>query len=981
MPDSIRLATALADRYQIERELGQGGMATVYLAQDLRHDRKVALKVIRPESAVALGPERFLREIQVTAQLDHPHIVALLDSGEAEGLLYYVMPYVEGESLRQRLDRETQLPLEDAIQIARQVADALGHAHDRGVIHRDIKPENILLAGGHARVADFGIARAVTAAGGQRLTVTGMAVGTPAYMSPEQGGGRGELDGRSDIYSLGCVLYEMLAGHPPFTGTTVQEILARQSLDAVPSLSAARSSVPAPIEEAVLKALEKSPADRFTTAAEFSAAIALDAVGYRRRVPARLRRRVLGLGLGILALLGVMAGVRWAWQAWGARVGVNPNVVVVLPFRVTAPDTLSNYLREGIVDLLNGWLTGDGVPRALDSRTTLSAWRRAVAAAGGELSAGQALALAQRLGAGQILLGEVVLTPNRTTISARLLRVPDGAVRAEGSEVGSGDELELIQRLVVRILAQAAEGTTRVGATSDSLSALRAYLIGVQAERRGQIEKAVGQYEWAIAIDSTFALAALRLALVRIEAPCEDGFDCLGKAELRAWSLRDRLGPGDRAQLRTLFTIGPNYPDPPTMADLVGAAEEAAAANPDRAEAWLRLGTWLLVWGRSAGVAGWLPQAVSALDSAITLDTTAVALNMRLEAAIIVGDPDEIRRVAGSYVRHAGLGYVWNRWLVARALNDSVALPQLRGWLAQIDPSDLQFMVAYLLRFRYPLDDAEHAVSARLGVHRALPEWECTRLMRLMEISILRGRAGRAIVLADSASHVKGCDSQGPTAPQAILTAALVESGYETAAGQHARQLDVQADTAGVADPACYAELWRVSQGDTSRTRRRVSRIRQLVRALGPGPLARVGRLEVCPLLLEAALEWMQIEPNHSPAIDRLESVMRRGTGFELPGNVANLMLARWRARQGDYPSARAVAWGPPSHITPPFYILVPAYRREEGRLAAALGDTAGAIRAYQHYLALRSDPDPGPKTSEVDSVKAHLAQLVRARR
>jgi hypothetical protein len=214
----------------------------------------------------------------------------------------------------------------------------------------------------------------------------------------------------------------------------------------------------------------------------------------------------------------------------------------------------------------------------------------------------------------------------------------------------------------------------------------------------------------------------------------------------------------------------------------------------------------------------------------------------------------------------------------------------------------------------------------------------------------------------------------------AILTVALVESGYDAAARDYAREFDLVADTAGAADAACYAELWRVSQGDTSRTRHRVSRMRQLVRALEPGPLARVGRLEVCPLLLEAALERMQVGPNPSPAVDRLESLMRRGTGFELPGNVANLMLARWRARQGDYAAARAVAWGPPAPIGGLFYIVVPAYRKEEGRLAAALGDTAGAIRAYRHYLALRTDPDSGPKASEVDSVKAHLSQLVGAR-
>src|SRR5882762_2728416 len=228
-----RLRIALADRYALERELGRGGMAVVFLARDLRHDRAVAIKVLRHEIAAALGAERFLREIQIAAKLHHPHILPLYDSGAAADQLYYVMPYVDGKSLRERLDQETQLPLEDALTIARQVAGALAYAHSHDVVHRDIKPENILLESGEAVVADFGIARAITAAGGDKLTQTGMAIGTPLYMSPEQAGG-GAVDGRSDLYSLACVLYEMLAGHPPFLGGTAQAILARHALDPVP---------------------------------------------------------------------------------------------------------------------------------------------------------------------------------------------------------------------------------------------------------------------------------------------------------------------------------------------------------------------------------------------------------------------------------------------------------------------------------------------------------------------------------------------------------------------------------------------------------------------------------------------------------------------------------------------------------------------------------------------------------------------------
>src|SRR5205085_12035099 len=249
------------------------GMATVYLARDLRHGRPVAIKVLRPEIAAALGPERFLREIALAARLTHPHILPLHDSGQAGGSLYYVMPYIEGESLRDRLEREGQLALEDALRITREVASALGYAHSRDVVHRDIKPENILLSGGEAVVADFGIARAITQAAGSKLTETGIPIGTPAYMSPEQASGGGPIDGRSDVYSLACVLYEMLVGEPPYTGPTAQVVIAKRFTDPVPSVRRLRDTIPPTMDAAITKALAKAPTDRFATAAQVGEAL------------------------------------------------------------------------------------------------------------------------------------------------------------------------------------------------------------------------------------------------------------------------------------------------------------------------------------------------------------------------------------------------------------------------------------------------------------------------------------------------------------------------------------------------------------------------------------------------------------------------------------------------------------------------------------------------------------------------------------
>jgi predicted esterase len=319
-----QLTAALANRYAVERELGRGGMATVYLARDVRHGREVAVKVLRPELAAALGSERFIREIRITASLTHPHILPLLDSGEADGFLYYVMPYVEGESLRDRLNREKRLPIEEALAIGREVADALGSAHRHSVIHRDIKPENILLKEGHAFVADFGIARAVTAAGGDKLTETGLAVGTPAYMSPEQASGESGLDSRADIYALGCVVYEMLAGDPPHVGSTAQAIVAKVLAEIPTRLSLIRDTVPPHLEAAVHTALAKVPADRFRSMGEFLQA--LEGSGPARMLADRTTSRENG------------TKYRLRWRPWLAAAAGLALVLVVGTLMLTKND-------------------------------------------------------------------------------------------------------------------------------------------------------------------------------------------------------------------------------------------------------------------------------------------------------------------------------------------------------------------------------------------------------------------------------------------------------------------------------------------------------------------------------------------------------------------------------------------------------------------------------------------------------------------
>jgi len=342
-----RLTTALADRYAIEREIGAGGMATVFLARDVRHERRVAIKVLHPELSAMLGPERFLSEIKLTASLQHPNVLPLFDSGVADGLLYYVMPFVEGETLRRRLERERQLPVADAVRLATEIAEALHYAHERGIVHRDIKPENVLLQSGRAMVADFGIALAVQHAGGTRMTQTGMSLGTPQYMAPEQAMGERNIDARADVYALGAVTYEMLAGEPPFTGPTAQAIVAKVMTERARPLHTLRDTVPQYVDVAVATALEKLPADRFASAAQFASALDKASAGNvthhsgARTAPGVVApsRSVARTAMLVGAAL-VAGGAIGAFAMKGANSSASSEEALALRFAVTPPDSV-----------------------------------------------------------------------------------------------------------------------------------------------------------------------------------------------------------------------------------------------------------------------------------------------------------------------------------------------------------------------------------------------------------------------------------------------------------------------------------------------------------------------------------------------------------------------------------------------------------------------------------------------------------------
>jgi serine/threonine protein kinase/Flp pilus assembly protein TadD len=476
-----RLRSALADRYLFEREVGRGGMATVYLAQDQKHNRAVAIKVLHPYLAVNLGPERFLREIQIAAQLQHPHIVPLYDSGQANELLYYVMPYVEGESLRQRLDREKQLPLEEAIHLARAVLAALDYAHRHQVVHRDIKPENVMLHEGEAMVTDFGIAKAVTAAASDNLTQTGATVGTPAYMSPEQAGGAIELDGRSDVYSLACVLYEMLTGRTPFVGPTAQAIIAQCFTSAPPPLRTAGNGVPEWAEQAILKALAKEPGGRFATAAAF--AQALKAPGAATTPPGATTATAPPLAATI------------------------PKSIAVLPFVNMSADPENEYFTDGIAEEIINALSKIQALRVA-SRTSAFAFK------GKNLDIRK---VGEQLNVGTVLEGSVRKAGTKLRVTAQLVSVTDGyhlwseRYDRELQDVFAIQD-EIAGNIVraLRVVLSDAEKRAIEKAPTDNVQAYDYYLRGRQffhQFRRTGIQFARRMFERAIDTDPNYALA------------------------------------------------------------------------------------------------------------------------------------------------------------------------------------------------------------------------------------------------------------------------------------------------------------------------------------------------------------------------------------------------------------------------------------------------------------------------------------------
>jgi serine/threonine-protein kinase len=976
-----RLRDALRDRYLVERELGEGGAATVYLARDIRHDRPVAIKVLRPDLGETLGPDRFNREIRTAANLQHPHILTVHDSGVADGLLYYVMPFVEGESLRARLAREgSGLPIADVVRVLRDVADALAVAHKRGVVHRDIKPDNVLLSGKHALVADFGVAKAISeATGRQNLTTLGVALGTPAYMAPEQAAADPHLDHRVDVYALGVLGYELLVGETPFVRRSAQAVIAAHMTEPAPRVSARRPAAPPALDTLIAKCLEKQPADRWQSADEIvaelerlstpsgTAPMTAAAPGSTARA-----RNSRGLAAGALAILVLAVGGWLAMRRPGRASNVDQNVVAVLPFEFNATPDLS-YLREGIVNILESSLTGEGGPRAVASQTTIARWRRA----GGDrgTTEEEARAIARDLGAGQLLRGSIVGNASNLILSATLVPSSGSGTDVMATVNGPADSIATLgSRLATQL------SILRVGESSERLAglalvppaALRAYLVGEVALRAGQYSEAEASFTRALAIDSTFALAAFAHEI----ATSWDlvTFGTSNGAEI-AFRHRDKLNPRDRILLE-MWSPSRFAGRALSGREVMTVRERLVQQIPDRPEAWYLIGDPYFHYGRAYGYSleESMARAENAFHRALALDPNIQYLRNHI-ADLLFLSPDALPRFP-SVVDSLRLGDPHYKVVSAIIRGDSAALRQLQSTFATFGTSDLLMtnFAASLVGASAVAENAERLALDRPGDLSA-------RQNTLHWVRSSRWLQGRPVAAARATDRLRELDDRH--APDLeIIYAAIFADGDSSQARESAllfsqRIRESRTHELSPADrrTAIWAEgLWASFVTDSVGVSKAVRALDSLAAqrdTTGESQLTQL-RADVLRLAMPNRLPDRQI-------VDRVDAVLREGppVGAETR-SAMNVIAARSLERLGDNRrAAQAATRVSPGEIT--FVMNGPAIR-DQGRLWLAAGDTAAAVGAWRMYLGWRSNAEP-PQRKADDEIRRKLESIQRARR
>jgi serine/threonine-protein kinase len=938
------LQEVVGDRYRLVRELGRGGMAIVFLADDLRQGRTVALKVLRPEVAAALGGERFLREIRIASHLQHPHILGLYDSGQSDGVLYYTMPYVEGESLRDRLARERQLPIHEAVRIAHEVAEALGHAHRHNVVHRDIKPGNILLLGSQAMVADFGLARAITESAGAELTKSGIAVGTPAYMSPEQAAGDSHLDGRSDIYALACVAYEMLAGEPPFTARTSQAVLAKHLQEPPPSVRVVRPTVPQPLQAALNRALAKIPADRFPTAEEFAAALeeggrapALqEAVATPLPLPAEPRRRRTRWVLAACAAALVGYG---AWRVTASKdEELDPGRIVVFPLR----DGGVPGAGEGVATYVGYALEGAAPLRWLEGWDWLQEPQRNGSK---PMTADLAASISRAQRARYYIDGLIVRDPDSVTVVLRLHDVLGDSVVRQAGATGSQPN-PAVPRLGLQAVAELLPALLEPGRRVDLTplaqrrpAAIAAFLQGEHAYRRMNFTTALEQYRRAVREDSALAIAALK------------GSQAAHWKELNDEALR--LVQVARASEHGL---------PPRYARLAGGLENHLLGHADSALVYFQRAlalapSWSEAWAAMAETYYHLLPSVSAPDSlaeaaflrAVREDTAFTPPLLHLtEIALRRGDVESATALIRRFRRvgEPDSSLVTRLDLMLRCVRDG---PAEASWsqVAHRDP-DLILIASRLLSVgaAQPIC-AEAGFAAVLANERAPSNERWGALLGLQGLLTAQGRLAKVRGLLDSegAAQVGG--------PVLYLIVAAAGAGLDDRAAEVADGFGT--DYASMSTPILWAlGTWAAHRADTVALGAISAALTRKADSTGARADSLMARVVAAHAILArgdsaAALDSIQALTPDAPLAD-IEWQPWESLGGE------RLLLARLLLSRGDYAGADGVAsrlWSPQPVV---YLTFLPAALEVRIQAAQSRGDQSQGERLRRRLTALRRD-------------------------
>ena len=972
-----QLQQTVGTAYRIDRELGGGGMSRVFVARDTALKRDVVIKVLAPELAGDVSNDRFAREIELAAQLQHPNIVPLLSAGETDGLPFYSMPFVDGESLRARLARAGELPVRDAVSILRDVARALAYAHTRGVVHRDIKPDNVLLSHDYAVVTDFGVGKALAAAkrGGRpdgdspndrsiaALTVLGTALGTPAYMAPEQAAGDPSTDHRADIYAFGAMAYEVLTGGPPFTARNAQALFAAHAAERPAPIADRRPLVPPQLAALVMRCLEKRPADRPQSADEI--VHMLDAVASSLSSGSAVSATTSGgrpisraLAWGASAAVVVIAigvGVFAMARSRGGAAKTNPNVIAVLPFRVTSIDPNVRTLREGMLDLVTAKLTGS--IRTADTRTVLTAWRHAGGSESTDIDEKSALSSMRAVGAGRVLQGEILQTGPVLQIHGTLIDVnaPDHRVSATVS--GAPAALAaLVDTLAAKLLALSAGEGEQSAATLASipLPGLQAFLDGQRVYRQGLYQAASNSFAKALEYDSTFALAGLMLA--RAASWSTDPRGPAGQQVARRYA--NRLSPIQR------LILGPDGTT--SCADRHEFNERAVQTAPDVPELWYELADGLFHCGWAMGIPDAWPRALAGFQRAISLDSTFTPAFEHV--GMIQARLGDTAAAIRSLARFADTSdfLPFNRYFI---LPDAKGRADALDRLAKGNTAFAAGITIELVLFHDRADyhDSESLLT-KLGA-RAATDADRRRIgWATHGVALNRGQPRRALAAADMmGAH-----------PSDLVLDAIFWDG-DTAAAIRAmpaarRALDAPFPADSTEQETWVTTVFAAGQYDVAHqqpaTARRAATLLRAVPSSSPWAASRARRFA---LLLDAQVAVLSKDATARDLVARADSMLRRVDGGLYNQDTGNLIVARLWEQLGDTRQAYAAVQRRRSG--PVINLFGATYVREEARLAAATGDVNAAIRAYQRYVRMRAEPEPS-MLADLEAAKRELARL-----